>query len=54
MHQFLTNLGRKCIIVNLDYANDSLTYNVGIDVRELITIEVDIVRSPSIAITFHL
>ena len=39
MSMFLSELDRKCDIVNLDFANDKLPYKCKIDVRELITIE---------------
>lgn len=44
MNQFLTSLGRPSIIVNLDSANDTYTYDVSssqcaIDIREVITLE---------------
>lgn len=37
--QFLTALGRRCEIVNLDFANDFLPYEVALDVRELVSLE---------------
>lgn len=40
MEQFMKNLGRRCDIVNLDFANDTLSYTPSIDVRDLITLEV--------------
>lgn len=39
MLQFLTALGRKAVIVNMDFANDILPYTPAIDVRELISLE---------------
>ena len=39
MKKFLNGLGRKCEIVNLDFANDKLSYNPAIDIRELISLE---------------
>lgn len=39
MQQFLTLLGRKVAVVNLDPANDRLPYECAIDVRELISLE---------------
>lgn len=40
MELFMNAIGRKCHIVNLDFANDSLSYEPSIDVRELISLEV--------------
>lgn len=39
MHQFMSAIGRKCSIVNLDPANEQTTYEATVDVRELITLE---------------
>lgn len=39
MSQFASTLGRKCSIVNLDFANDRLPYKCDIDVRDLISLE---------------
>ncbi|KAL9118322.1 MAG: hypothetical protein Q9187_005133 [Circinaria calcarea] len=39
MHQFLSAIGRKCSVVNLDPANDHTSYPCALDVRELVTIE---------------
>jgi len=39
MHQFMSAIGRKCSIVNLDPANEKTTYPCALDVRELITLE---------------
>ena len=39
MSQFVNGLGRKCCIVNLDFANDGLPYECHVDVRELISLE---------------
>jgi GPN-loop GTPase len=39
MHQFLSAIGRKCSIVNLDPANDQISYPCAIDVRNLVTLE---------------
>ena len=36
----MKSLGRRVDIVNLDFANDTLSYTPSIDVRELITLEV--------------
>ena len=39
MSQFLTALGRKVAIINLDPANDKLPYDCALDIRELISLE---------------
>lgn len=39
MHQFLSAIGRKCSIVNLDPANDNTSYTPALDVRDLVTLE---------------
>ena len=39
MHQFLSAIGRKCAVVNLDPANDHTSYPCALDVRSLITLE---------------
>lgn len=39
MSQFANTLGRKCSIVNLDFANDVLPYACDVDVRDLISLE---------------
>ncbi|MCJ1246484.1 hypothetical protein MMC30_003692 [Trapelia coarctata] len=39
MHQFLSAIGRKCSVVNLDPANDSTSYPCALDVRKLVTLE---------------
>lgn len=39
MHQFLSAIGRKCSVVNLDPANDRTSYACALDVRELVTLE---------------
>jgi GPN-loop GTPase len=39
MQQFLAALGRKCIVINVDPANDSPPYECQIDVRELVAID---------------
>jgi len=39
MSQFAASLGRKCIIVNLDFANDALPYACDVDVRDLVSLE---------------
>ena len=40
MKMFITELGRKCEVVNLDFANDSLPYTPAVDVRDLISLQV--------------
>ena len=35
----MSAIGRKCSIVNLDPANDQVSYNSALDVRELVTLE---------------
>ncbi|RUS28768.1 hypothetical protein BC938DRAFT_481466 [Jimgerdemannia flammicorona] len=39
MHQFLTAIGRKVSIVNLDPANDHIPYPCAVDIADLITLE---------------
>ncbi|KAF2200078.1 hypothetical protein GQ43DRAFT_418764 [Delitschia confertaspora ATCC 74209] len=39
MHQFMSAIGRKCSVVNLDPANDQTSYPVALDVRDLVTID---------------
>lgn len=39
MHQFMSAIGRKCSVVNLDPANDRTSYPVALDVRDLITLD---------------
>ncbi|PMD18914.1 ATP binding protein-like protein [Hyaloscypha hepaticicola] len=39
MHQFMSAIGRKCSVVNLDPANDHTSYPCAIDVRDLIKLE---------------
>ncbi|RPB12512.1 hypothetical protein P167DRAFT_523040 [Morchella conica CCBAS932] len=39
MHQFMSAIGRKCSIVNLDPANESTTYPCALDVRKLVTLD---------------
>ena len=39
MHQFLSAIGRKCSVVNLDPANDHTSYPCALDVRDLVTLE---------------
>ena len=40
MQMFTSTLGRNCDIINLDFANDNLSYTATVDVRNLITLEV--------------
>ncbi len=39
MHQFLSAIGRKCSIVNLDPANENTSYPCALDIRSLVTLE---------------
>lgn len=39
MKMFIDELGRKCDIVNLDFANDILPYTPSVDVRDLISLQ---------------
>ena len=39
MHQFLSAIGRKSSVVNLDPANDRTSYPCAVDVRDLVTLE---------------
>ena len=39
MHQFLSAIGRKVSVVNLDPANDATNYPCALDVRSLVTLE---------------
>ena len=39
MHQFLSAIGRKCSIVNLDPANEHTSYPSALDIRSLVTLE---------------
>ena len=39
MHQFLSALGRKCSVVNLDPANDHTNYPCALDIRDLVRLE---------------
>ncbi|CAH2355573.1 GPN-loop GTPase 2 [[Candida] railenensis] len=39
MHQFMSAIGRKSCIINLDPANDRLPYPVALDIRDFITLE---------------
>lgn len=39
MQSFMEAIGRKCAIVNLDFANDTLPYAAAVDVRDLVSLE---------------
>lgn len=39
MHQFLSAIGRKCSVVNLDPANEHTSYPCALDIRDLVTLE---------------
>ena len=39
MHQFMSAIGRKCSVVNLDPANDHTSYPCALDIRQLVTLE---------------
>ncbi|KAK2788833.1 hypothetical protein FQN52_005429 [Onygenales sp. PD_12] len=39
MQQFMSAIGRKCSVVNLDPANDQTSYTPALDVRDLVTLE---------------
>ena len=39
MYQFLSAIGRKCSVVNLDPANDCTSYPCALDIRSLVTQE---------------
>ena len=39
IQMFCQQLGRKCEIINLDFANDEVAYLPAIDVRELVALE---------------
>ncbi|EAS28481.3 ATP binding protein [Coccidioides immitis RS] len=39
MQQFMSAIGRKCSVVNLDPANDHTSYTPALDVRDLVTLE---------------
>lgn len=39
VHQFLSTIGRKCSVVNLDPANERTSYPCALDVRDLVTLE---------------
>lgn len=39
MHQFMSAIGRKCSVVNLDPANDHTGYRAALDIRSLVSLE---------------
>lgn len=39
MQQYLTLLGRKAVVVNLDPANDALPYECAVDIAELVSLQ---------------
>ena len=39
MHQFLSAIGRRTSVVNLDPANDGTSYSCALDIRSLVTLE---------------
>lgn len=39
MHQFMGAVGRPCSVVNLDPANDHVSYPAALDVRNLVSLE---------------
>ncbi|KAL8854390.1 MAG: hypothetical protein Q9221_000877 [Calogaya cf. arnoldii] len=39
MHQFMSAIGRKCSVVNLDPANDRTSYPCALDIRDLVALE---------------
>jgi len=39
VHQFMSAIGRKCQVVNLDPANDRTAYPCALDVRDLVTLD---------------
>jgi GPN-loop GTPase len=39
MHQFMSAIGRRCSVVNLDPANDHTSYPTALDVRDLVTLD---------------
>lgn len=39
IQMFCRQLGRRCEVVNLDFANDELPYSAVIDVRDLVALE---------------
>lgn len=39
MYQFLSAIGRKCSVVNLDPANENVPYPCALDIRYLVRLE---------------
>lgn len=39
MQEFLTSLGRKVVVVNMDPANEGIPYSCAVDVAELVTLD---------------
>lgn len=39
MQEFLTNLGRKVVVVNMDPANEGVPYSCAVDISELVTLD---------------
>ncbi|KAF2103191.1 hypothetical protein NA57DRAFT_33572 [Rhizodiscina lignyota] len=39
LHQFMSAIGRPCSVVNLDPANDHVSYKAALDVRDLVSLE---------------
>ncbi|KAM4581576.1 GPN-loop GTPase 2 [Odontesthes bonariensis] len=39
MQEFLTSLGRKVVVVNMDPANEGIPYSCGVDISELVTLD---------------
>lgn len=39
MQQFLTSLGRKVVVVNMDPANEGIPYSCAVDISELVTLD---------------
>eukprot|EP00884_Botryococcus_braunii_P007118 jgi/Botrbrau1/16407/Bobra.0142s0007.1 len=39
MHQFLTLLGRKAVVINLDPANEFLPYECSVDIADLVSLD---------------
>jgi GTPase SAR1 family protein len=47
MQQLLTSIGRNVIVVNIDPANDNLTYKCDLSIYELITLD-DVMKNMSL------
>lgn len=39
MQEFLTHLGRKVVVVNMDPANEGIPYSCAVDISELVTLD---------------